>query len=282
MERLLRLVNAYGLDLKKFRDVGEYRGAGLLVPMQDVSTAWGFSYRNGVGNPYVESATALHYHGTNLALQTLQMYEERFTPSTMTSLVGAREEVEAPRSLEFKSASPFGVPKQHMPYLLAQGAPEKRFNLRLRTRLPARRRALRSLSKPMTESRHQLQRIQAVYNSIIGTAYQQGFGNSRVLHDRYVTATILKMGSGYRFIVMSGQHRLGVLTALGVSKVLLLPSQDFAPCLDLDVVQEWPIVRSRDISPEEAWALGERYFIDDGSGLAKRFNIPLNYSDSQS
>jgi hypothetical protein len=112
-------------------------------------------------------------------------------------------------------------------------------------------------------------RIKSVYEKIKDGGYIPE------LHaDGYVRGYFLRRDSEVRFIVTGGQHRVGVLGALGFETFRAKFQPGRARCIDLADVKQWPAVRSGLYSPLEAEHIFNQVFSENGIRIAQYLQNP--------
>ncbi len=95
-------------------------------------------------------------------------------------------------------------------------------------------------------------------------------GYSPELHiDGHIAGVVLKRGATCRFAVLSGQHRLAVLSSLGYTHFVAKLYPGFVQLLDYDKVETWPVVKSALYTRGEAQAVFDAIFDADGMWAAK-------------
>jgi hypothetical protein len=116
--------------------------------------------------------------------------------------------------------------------------------------------------------RDHLERVLVTYRSIKESGYRPGD-----FADGVPTAYFLVDGEDYRVVVGHGNHRMAALTALGIERVpirLRLPHPPVVARADLG---RWTVAGGGLYSAEEAIALFDSYFADDGLERARALGL---------
>lgn len=75
-----------------------------------------------------------------------------------------------------------------------------------------------------------------------------------------IRGILLKKGNEYRFLVFNGNHRVGVLAALGHDRVPVIFNAGFPSIVDYDQAEHWPCVKKSIYSVKAAQVIFESYF----------------------
>lgn len=70
----------------------------------------------------------------------------------------------------------------------------------------------------------------------------------------------MRKGKDFRFVVSSGQHRSGAVSACKISQVPVSFSRQFPRFIDCDAIYEWPSVIRGDISHKTAADIIDIFF----------------------
>jgi hypothetical protein len=76
----------------------------------------------------------------------------------------------------------------------------------------------------------------------------------------YIEGHFLLRGNRYRFFVRGGKHRAAVLTYYGNDTITVRVRPTWPRVIADETINEWPLVRSGEISPVLADKILERYF----------------------
>lgn len=90
--------------------------------------------------------------------------------------------------------------------------------------------------------------------------------------DGYLSGYFLKHGNDFRYIVMGGKHRLAALGVLGYETVKVTCPYNLK-ILDVDMIENWPTVRSGLFTPTEIRPVFDRFFDEDGTSFAAHYNL---------
>lgn len=89
----------------------------------------------------------------------------------------------------------------------------------------------------------------------------------------WIGIVVLRHEGGERYLVIHGQHRAAVLSALGRETIEVRIQSGMPPVIDSADVDRWPHVAFGRLSPECAVATLARYFHDDGTSCARRLEL---------
>lgn len=121
---------------------------------------------------------------------------------------------------------------------------------------------------PLAHGRHHLERVLEVHQSIRDEGYRPGD-----FHDGVATGYFLVDGEDYRFVLGGGNHRMAALTVIGVSQVLVRTRLTHPPVVARGDLRRWTDSGGGLYSPEEASALFDSYFADDGAARAHALGL---------
>lgn len=109
----------------------------------------------------------------------------------------------------------------------------------------------------------EFERTKAVYHQLQTDRYLPELNA-----DGYVRGYFLRKGTEVRFLVTGGQHRVGVLGALGVDSFRAKFQPSIPRCIDLAEIGQWPAARAGLYSLQEAEEIFNQVFIEDGTRIA--------------
>lgn len=116
--------------------------------------------------------------------------------------------------------------------------------------------------------RDHLERVQLIHASVRDTGYRPcDFA------DGVATGYFLVDGQDYRFVVGHGNHRMAALTMRGVARVPVRLRPPHPPVIARDDLRRWTLQGGGLYSHEEATALFDSYFVDDGLKRAENLGL---------
>ncbi|CAN5413117.1 hypothetical protein BH23ACT9_BH23ACT9_29040 [soil metagenome] len=121
---------------------------------------------------------------------------------------------------------------------------------------------------PLLHSREHLERIEEAYTSIRTTGYRPS-----AYADGVVTGYFLVDGDDYRFVVGDGNHRLAALTLVDVNRIPVRLRLPHPPVVARDNLDRWTVEGGGLYSAEEASALFDSFFTDDGLERARLLGL---------
>jgi hypothetical protein len=116
--------------------------------------------------------------------------------------------------------------------------------------------------------RDHLERILQTHRSIRDSGYRPGD-----FADGVPTGYLLVDGEDYRVVVGHGNHRMAALTALGVERVPIRLRLPHPPVIAREDLRRWTVSGGGLYSDEEATALFDSYFADDGLERARALGL---------
>jgi hypothetical protein len=111
-------------------------------------------------------------------------------------------------------------------------------------------------------------RLIAAYESIRRYGYRP-----ELFPGGWIGVVVLRHQGEGRYLVIHGQHRVAVLSALGRETLEVRIQPGMPPVIDSAEAGQWPHVALGRLSPECAAATLARYFKDDGTGCARRLGL---------
>ncbi|MGP4060597.1 hypothetical protein [Halobacillus sp. H74] len=114
----------------------------------------------------------------------------------------------------------------------------------------------------------ELLRTLRVYKKIRKAGYQP-----RHFPDGYIRGYFLKSGKDYRFKLTAGQHRMAALGVMGHQTVKVKVQSKWERVIDPAKIKEWPQVRNRRYTKEQALYIFNSYFKQTGRERAIRLGL---------
>jgi hypothetical protein len=112
----------------------------------------------------------------------------------------------------------------------------------------------------------ELNRLKDTYSSILKHGHNpEAFG--------FITGYFLKYMSNYRFIILDGNHRTGVLSAMKYDKIPVIFQEKFPRVIDYDDISNFPHVKNGLFSENLAQQIFKSYFEDNGVNKAKKLGL---------
>jgi len=125
---------------------------------------------------------------------------------------------------------------------------------------------------PNTNSfiKSELERMIRVYANFSYLGYQP-----EIFPDGYISGYLLKKDNDYTFCVFEGQHRMAALAASGVQtiKVKFNLMEMLPRIVDIEEIEEWPLVANGIYPVDVAEKVFNHYFYDNGRETARKLGI---------
>ncbi|NBG89526.1 hypothetical protein [Isachenkonia alkalipeptolytica] len=112
----------------------------------------------------------------------------------------------------------------------------------------------------------ELNRLKVVYNSISKKGYKSK-------HSDEINGYFLKNEDVYRFIVLGGNHRVPVLSAMGYEYIPVKFRSNYPRVIDIKNVKEWPHVKSGEMSENIAREIFMTFFNSEKKKLVQQLGI---------
>ena len=239
--RLLRRLNdglAHKLGVRVVRserDSAEYRQYQFSVPISKCVNSYGYSYcPDALEHPFV--VTLKEYaHNPDITCPETNLYRfwQNFRPrSLQEALFGdsTQQDCKTASIRYVEGFDSFQVNPMPMPW--SNDAKLRRYR-ELQPR------------NPQTPEVH-FKRLTRLFDSVTANGYRPERYSDGSLRHGFIRVCMLKNGDDLRFVILGGQHRLAVLSALGhnhVDAIFDYHMLHTPPVVDLATLDHWTVIR---------------------------------------
>ncbi len=263
---LVRLSSSFvGLQVVRAHPLFSYSAQLLDIPIDCCCTGYGFSFKPGVGNPFVDFP--LEQLNADFVDTSFYRFCHAYNP------LNARD-VFFPGSLSHPRLKDVRIDPDFSKFRVPEFPLFWSRPYQIRRYMVKQSNFSESIDNThiLSKAEQHFHRSSVVFRSI----KQEGFQiptEGPSLSQAFICGVLLKRGPDLRFVVTSGQHRVGALVALGWTDIPVLLDNHFAPTVDRKFAAHWPIVTENLYTLEAALACFDRFFDDDGSAIAKAYGL---------
>ncbi len=264
--RLVRqMFSVFGFELRRLEPPRSHMGRLFEMPIGHCLTGYGFAYKRNVGNPFVEFV--FDDPRIELELTSFYRYARNYNPKNAAEAFypNGTDHVRLTSVLIDPGFSKFRVPNLPLFWARSQQVTayqrgQRDFNSQV------------SMDAIVSNTNKHLRRSLRILSNLKDQGFKLETCEKKIT-DAFVCGVLLKRGSELRFVVTSGQHRVGAMAALGYSKVPVLLTPEYPPIVDREFAEHWPIVSCGFYTREAALACFDRFFDDDGSTVAEAYGL---------